>query len=193
MYFLDITTLLHILQTHAHTGFLRAHLPRGVAAVPEARAATVTVVKGGVTSCAIFTPDGSLVETGDTAYTMLAHTGRLDWTLTLQLTSSLLPPPPARTGGKGRTLIPRRLVEPSPEQRKTWTRHQRLVFALVNGKNSVTYIAYLLSLSPTRVEQALTDLYQMQVVLVDRHAPSPLAASTPTHHLWPHQHYSPTV
>ena len=72
MYFLDITTLLHILQTHAHTGFLRAHLPKGVTAIPEARIATVTVVKGDVTACAIFTPDGSLVETGDTAYTMLA-------------------------------------------------------------------------------------------------------------------------
>ncbi len=179
MYLLDLTTMIRVLHTHAHTCLLRAELPVGVdASTEEPCTVSIAVVKGKLVSCAILTRDGFLSATGDAAYSILAHAGYLNWTLTLQLTSSLLPPPSILVSRKGGTLIPQRLIELPSEQRKTWTRTQRLVFSLVNGKNSVTYIAYLLSFSTTLVEQTLSELYQMKVLALDDQEASPFTSTT---------------
>ena len=186
MYLLDLPTMLRVLHTHAHTCLLRAELPGGVDIQKEPCHVSIVVVKRAMVSCAILTHDEFVYATDDVAYTLLAHAGRLDWTLTLQLTSSLLSPPSVYISGKGRTLIPQRLSEPTPEQRQTWTRTQRLVFSLVNGKNSVTYIAYLLSLSTPLVEQTLSELYQMRVLALDAQKPFSLASTPSLPHLWHH-------
>jgi len=183
MYLLDLTTMIRILHTHAHTCLLRTELPTGVGANTEPCTVSIAVVKGTLVSCAILTRDGFLSASDDAAYSVLAHAGYLNWTLTLQLPSSLLPPPSILVDRKRGTLIPQRLVELPSEQRKTWTRTQRLVFSLVNGKNSVTYIAYLLSLSTPLVEQTLSELYQMKVLILDNQDASPFASTAlMTHH-----------
>ena len=186
MYLLNLPTMLRVLQTHAHTCLLRTELPKGTDVSTQPCTVSITVVKGVLVSYAILTHDGFLCATGDAAFSTVAHAGCLNWTLTLQLTSSLLPPPSTLMGKKKGTLIPQRLVEPSSEQRKSWTRTQRLVFSLVNDKNSVTYIAYLLSLSTPLVEQTLSELYQMRMLALDDQKPFPLASTTSRPHVWQH-------
>jgi len=183
MYQLDLKTMVSLLQVHAHTGLLRAQLPANVLEHKETCVVTITVVKGLLVSCAITDEESFPYVTGEQALNALTRVGYLNWTLTLQLSSSLLPPPSSQASGRGRNAIPRRLVEPKAAQLRILTRTQRLVFSLINGKNSVTYIAYLLALSSTRVEQTVRELYQMKLLALD--FPSPhMSSRTQTQHHW---------
>lgn len=180
MYSLDVNTIIAILQTHAQTGLLRTDLPAGILEQTPACSATITVVRGSITSCAIFDADGTARVLGDAAYHLLAHLGFLRWSLTLPLSSSLLPPAPALKATVGEHMVPRRLREPKAEQRTTWTRTHRLVFALIDGKKSAAQIARLLSLSPTRVQKALHDLYQMNLLALDSSRETRPVSTSPT-------------
>lgn len=184
MYQLDLKTMVFLLQAHAHTGLLRAQLPTGVVEQRDAHAVTLTVVKGLLVSCAITDKESFPSITGDQALNALTHVGPLNWTLTLQLSSSLLPPLSSQASGRSRNAIPRRLVEPQAAHLRALTRTQRLVFSLIDGKNSVTYIAYLLALSLTRVEQAIRELYQMKFLTLDPPSPPHMSSHTQTQHLW---------
>ena len=185
MYQLDLKTMVSLLQAHVHTGLLRAELPAGVLEHEETCVVTITVVKGLLVSYAITDKENFPSVTGEQALDALANVGLLNWTLTLQLSSSLLPPLSSQVSARGRNAIPRRLCEPQSAQLRILTRTQRLVFSLINGKNSVTYIAYLLALSLTRVEQTVRELYQMKLLALD--SPYPLSLSSRTtqaSHLW---------
>ena len=184
MYQLDLKTMLSLLQAHTHTGLLRARLPVGILEQKEACAVTITVVKGLLVSCAITDKESFPYITGEQALDALANVGPLNWTVTLQLSSSLLPPLFSQASGRGRNAIPRRLVEPQAAQLHVLTRTQRLVFSLIDGKNSMTYIAYLLALSSTRVEQAIRELYQMRFLTLDPPYPLDTSSRTQTQHLW---------
>lgn len=180
MYLLDLNTIISILQTHTQTGLLRAELPAGSIEQTESCSATITVVRGVIVSCAVLDEDGSACVLGDHAYQILAHVGSLRWTLTLQLSSSLLSPPPSLKANRREHVVPRRLLEPHGEQRNAWTRPQRLVFALIDGKKSAAQIARLLSLSPALVQQALHDLYQMKLLALDHPRETGPVSNSPT-------------
>ena len=183
MYQLDLKTMISLLQAHAHTGLLRAELPAGVLEHEETCVVTLTVIKGLLVFCAITDKESFPYVTGEQALNALTNVGPLNWTLTLQLSSSLLPPLFSQALGRGRNAIPRRLVELQAAQLHVLTRTQRLVFSLINGKNSVTYIAYLLALSSTRVEQSIRELYQMKLLTLDFPYPH-MSSRTQTQHLW---------
>ncbi len=185
MYQLDLKTIVSLLLAHAHTGLLRAELPAGILEHEETCVVTLTVVKGLLVSCAITDKESFPHVTGEQALNALTNVGPLNWTVTLQLSSSLLPPLSSQVSGRGRNAIPRRLCEPQAAQLRVLTRTQRLVFSLINGKNSVTYIAYLLALSSTRVEQTMRELYQMNLLTLDSPHPLPLPSrTTQASHPW---------
>ena len=60
--------------------------------------------------------------------------------------------------------IPRRLVLYQPEHFHLWTFRQRTIFALVDGKRTVAYIAHMLSTSQNTVMQTLQKLHEMGMV-----------------------------
>ena len=101
MYQLDLKTMVSLLQAHAHTGLLRAELPTGVLEQKETCVVTLTVVKGLLVSCAITDKESFPFITGEQALDALANVGPLNWTLTLQLSSSLLPPLSSQASGRG--------------------------------------------------------------------------------------------
>ncbi len=67
----------------------------------------------------------------------------------------------------GTSLIPRRTKEVEPGQMQVWHRTQRMVYALIDGKNSVQRITSMLSLSPRVVEQVLRVLQAMGVIVLE--------------------------
>jgi hypothetical protein len=67
----------------------------------------------------------------------------------------------------GTSLIPRRTKEVEPGQMHAWHRTQRMVYALIDGKNSVQRITSMLSLSPRVVEQVLRALQAMGVIVLE--------------------------
>jgi hypothetical protein len=67
----------------------------------------------------------------------------------------------------GTSLIPRRTKEVEPGQMQAWHRTQRMVYALIDGKNSVQRITSMLSLSPRVVEQVLRALQAMGVIVLE--------------------------
>ena len=74
------------------------------------------------------------------------------------------------TGGfpvVGTSLIPRRTKEVEPGQMQAWPRTQRMVYALIDGKNSIQRITSMLSLSPRVVEQVLRALRSMGVIVLE--------------------------
>lgn len=60
--------------------------------------------------------------------------------------------------------IPQRLVQGKPRHFMRWTFRQRKVFALVDGKRTISQIARLLSTSPTTVVETLYELQFMRKV-----------------------------
>ena len=65
--------------------------------------------------------------------------------------------------------IPQRLVPYQPQHFHLWTFRQRTVFALVDGKRTVAYIAHMLSTSQDMVAQTLHELYNMGMVTKETH------------------------
>jgi hypothetical protein len=61
-------------------------------------------------------------------------------------------------------LVPTRSIFVTQSQMSAWPRRQRIVYALVDGKNTVQRIAEILSLSLFVVEQVLRDLQMIHVV-----------------------------
>ena len=59
---------------------------------------------------------------------------------------------------------PQRRVSSQPQHFHRWTFRQRTVFALVDGKRSVAYIAHMLSTSQETVLQTLHELHLMRMV-----------------------------
>ena len=171
MYLLDLQTMLHLLHIHAHTGLLRAKIPTSTLEQRDTNTVTIAVVKGKLVSCTITNQENFPFLIGDQVLNALADMGPLNWTLTLQLTSSPLPSSPSITSGGSRNAIPRRLAEPQIAELSSWPRTQRLVFSLIDGKSSVTYIAYLLSLSSTLVERTIHELSSMNFVTFDYSRP----------------------
>ena len=60
--------------------------------------------------------------------------------------------------------IPQRQVLHQPQHFHLWTFRQRTVFALVDGKRTVAYIAHMLSTSQGTVVQTLHELYNMGTI-----------------------------
>ncbi len=180
MYSLDLRTLLLILQIHAQTGLLHANLSKGIVEHANTASATITIVKGELVSCVITDTDGLSYALGEQAYRILARMSSLEWTLKLQLASSLLPPPPSLRADIREQVVPRRLREPQATQHAKWTRTQRLVFAMIDGKKSAREIARFLSLSPSLVQQALFDLYQMNLLALEPSRTHKAASNKPT-------------
>ena len=60
--------------------------------------------------------------------------------------------------------VPQRLIQALPSQFLLWTFVQRKVFALVDGKRTVTHIAWLLSISHFKVEKTLCELQNMGMI-----------------------------
>ncbi len=61
--------------------------------------------------------------------------------------------------------IPQRLVPSLPSQFLLWTFLQRKVFALVDGKRTITQIAQLLSISPFKATKTLRELQDMGMIM----------------------------
>jgi hypothetical protein len=67
----------------------------------------------------------------------------------------------------GTSLIPRRTMVIKPGQMQAWPRTQRMVYALIDGKNSIQRITDMLSLSPRVVEEVLRALRSMGVIVLE--------------------------
>jgi hypothetical protein len=166
---------------------LQAELPNGVAGVRERCHVEIDVMTGKIVACRIRSNSGRVVAWGDDVLREVYRLGILDWNLTLQrqtpspvgrdlitpaLTNPTIPSPLEKTPVEGiptsgTSLIPRRLVLLEPWQMASWPRTYRMVYALVDGKKSVTKITEILSVSPGTVEQVLRDLQAMRVIAIE--------------------------
>lgn len=173
MYLLDLETMLAMMREYRRTGMMTAALPAGSGGMRPGGRVEIILKSGSVVSCRILNETGQSVLEQQEALRAVARVGRLDWTLSelhqepQHFSVPQLPPPPVAAIKP----IPRRLQEQvAPGQMVTWTRLQRQVFALVDGKKTVEQIAAILSASPPRVQQTLYELQAMGMVLADGRA-----------------------
>lgn len=165
MYNLDFSVMRQILHEHRETGKLYADVPSGIAPIRGSCRIEITMKAGDVTSCIIVNESGDRVA-GNEAIQKLARLGRMRWTFTSQSNAVELPATSALSGGK--PLIPRRTTPVGQLQIRSWSRLHKLVFALADGTTSAAKIAETLSATPELVNQALSDLQAIGVIVMEQ-------------------------
>ncbi|WP_156025273.1 hypothetical protein [Thermogemmatispora carboxidivorans] len=136
----------------------------------EAWQASLQLQKGRPLSCVIINlANGRLLMSGAQAIDWLASRGELQWHLAAE--GSVEAPAPAPSPGQGLTsppfsaqeprlshLVPCRLSQSPPFS--SWSREERLIFALIDGSRTVTEIAHLLRRSPDQIMPLLLSMTQ---------------------------------
>lgn len=186
MYSLDIETLIGVLQGLKVRGNVEARLLSGFADIPARSVVVLALNEGKMLSAAIYDPQGFMLFQGKEALEKIRQKV-LTWQLTEAPLSPLSPSPPATNAGNifsGRlpkpeshitgqqpvtslqptasvspgALVPVRVQHVSSSQQH-WSRIRLRVYSLVNGKNTVAYIAHLLALP---VESVYMELKALQ-------------------------------
>ena len=158
MFASDLTTLLQILnETQANCV---------ISTVGEASGAPwqaqLTLFEGQVTFCQVLNSvNGQILLTNSTAVHWLASLGNLAWE---QMDA---PPRPSQADPFHPHAVPRRLAASEQGGVHMWSRKQRQVFGLVDGKRSIERIAMLLRQPPGMVEDIVYDLQSSGVIAVD--------------------------
>jgi hypothetical protein len=156
-----------VMQAHKKTGRLLATLPSGVSSLHEPCQIEIALKAGKIVSSAIVGQSGSLL-TGERAYQELTRLGRLRWTFTSQLSPIIQPEPVPHVLEKHAiSLRPRRIVVVEQQEMRPWQRMHRLVYALVDGRRSVADIAKLLSMTPETIEDVLSYLRSIRVIVME--------------------------
>jgi hypothetical protein len=178
MYTKDFASLLHLLSLSQQSGTLIV-LRQG-----EAWQASLQLQKGRPLSCIIISlVDGRLLMSGAQAVDWLASRGELQWYLTAGEqtgAAGLTPTTTAPTAGPGQRsappsspsqgmrpsyLVPRRLLQSPPLS--SWSREERLLFALIDGSRTVSEIAHLLRRSPEQIMPLLLSLIQRGAIALE--------------------------
>ncbi|RAQ95766.1 DUF4388 domain-containing protein [Thermogemmatispora tikiterensis] len=178
MYTKDFASLLQLLSLSQQSGTLIV-LRQG-----EAWQASLQLQKGRPLSCIIISlVDGRLLMSGAQAVDWLASRGELQWYLTVGEqagAASLAPTTTAPTGDPGQRsapspspsqgmrpshLVPRRLLQSPPLS--SWSREERLLFALIDGSRTVSEIAHLLRRSPEQIMPLLLSLIQRGAITLE--------------------------
>ena len=187
VYSLDTETMLQLLRERRQTGILATDLPMGTAGTRGRLRAIVTITAGKIIDCRIEESNGQLWVVGEEALQELHRLGTLDWSLTLQQTNPKLPAiqqtsptldtspylqnaPTPITGPirRDEPQIPLRSMQVEVSQMTQWPRTHRMVYAMIDGKNTTKRIAELLSLQTTTLEQILRDLQNMRVITMNQ-------------------------
>ena len=174
LYRADLTTVLRTLARQS--GELRADMER-IVGIAEKCQAQVLLTEGQVTSCSIQSRSGIVLSSSD-ALRILYMMGVLEWTFTpaSQRTSPQVAPAQAlpsqneqrpqieRRVNIGPGSFPIRIRLADQHEISTWSRLQRSVYSLVDGKKTVAEIARMLSLSGERTIEILSFLYVNQII-----------------------------
>lgn len=190
MYSLDIETLIGVLQGLKVRGNVEARLFSGFADIPARSIVVLELNEGKMLSATIYDPQGFMLFQGKEALEKIRQR-----VLTWQLTETpLSPSPPVTNSGNtfsGRLPMPESSVTgPQPvtslqpmtsvspgafvpvrvqhvsSSQQHWSRARLRVYSLVNGKNSVAYIAHLLALPVETVYMELKALQAEHMVNV---------------------------
>lgn len=154
-----------ILHAHRETGKLYADVPSGIAPIRGPCRIEIIINAGDIVSCIIVNKSGDRVA-GNEAMQKLARLGRLNWTFTPQANPVALSAISTLAGEQ--SLIPRRTASTGQLQIRSWSRLHKLVFALADGTTSAAKIAETLSTTPELVNQALTDLQTIGVIVMEQ-------------------------
>ena len=171
MYTKDFASLLELLSVSGQSGTLIVEQPDYEGTPWQAQ---LMLVEGNVTTCLLRSKvDGRILLRDAEATRWLSTRGKLYWNLEESSqdpitplpqaiagpsTDPALPSQPAQTA-QWFTIIPRRT--PRGEQAvmsRAWSREHRLIFALIDGRRTITEIAALLHKPPDHVVQVLNDL-----------------------------------
>lgn len=187
MYSLDTETMLQLLRERRQTGILTTDLPMGTAGTRERLRAIVSITAGKIIDCRVEGSNGQLWVVGEEVLQELHSLGTLDWSLTLQQTNPKLPAIQqtspvlnyspylqnasiADTGPikRDEPQIPVRSMVVEASQMTQWPRSHRMVYAMIDGKNTTKRIAELLCMQTTTLEQILRDLQNMHVITINQ-------------------------
>ncbi|WP_376794968.1 hypothetical protein [Thermogemmatispora sp.] len=182
MYTKDFASLLQLLSLSQQSGTLIV-LRRG-----EPWQASLQLQRGRPLSCIIISlADGRLLMSGAQAIDWLASRGELQWHLaeeeqggpvrSTSAASARQPGAGERLAGsssspaleKGFQLVPRRLLQ-TPAL-SSWSREERLIFALIDGSRTVAEIAHLLRRSPERITSILLFMVQRGIIVLEERSP----------------------
>lgn len=128
--------------------------------------ATMVVGAGSIHSCVIQeVQTGYMLKKGAEAMSTLRAYGELYWILQRQ--ESLFAPGQVHDALKKESgNLPRRAVTVTSMQMQALPHSLRKVLSLVNGTNSLEYIAYLLNKSPQEVFQLLLELQKKGLIFL---------------------------
>ncbi len=171
LYHADLTTALQSLAQQS--GELQADL-KDVVGMAENCRAHLLLVKGQVTSCSIESKSG-VVLSGDAALRTLYLLGTFEWVFTpipqkaVPSTPQLLAPRIESRTAILPTSIPVRVRTVNQREFSSWSRLQRSVYNLVDGKKSIEDITRMLSLPQERVIEVLSFLHANGLVMLSSH------------------------
>jgi len=163
MYTLDFRTMLQVMQEHQKTGVLYADVPPGLAGIREFCRIEVKLETGTMVSCSIITEGGQRLSEKE-SLRKVSRMGSLLWTFVPLIAAAEPVSQPVPLTGS--ISVPQRVVRVEQWQMLSWPRLHRGIFALADGTRSVAKIAEMLSTPPEFVEQALSDLQGLGVIVM---------------------------
>jgi len=167
-YQLPITVIIEIMQGLREAVILRAQISRLPGMGKQEAMAHIVVDEQGLQLCVISEPHtGEKLFEDKEALRILQQCGTLTWTLqppekASSFTGSLDEQMSYKAGSAG--PIPRRLASLTPLQMQALPSAQRQVFALVNNRNALDYIAHLLRKSSHEVYAVLLELKHKHLI-----------------------------
>lgn len=172
-YHIDLETLLRALLRKS--GELVALL-KNIPGTNEQGRVRIILDRGKVVLCSIEGQNGYLVF-GENALRLLLTIGELDWTYTpsvpqppsLSATPQVSAPSTRQVPESpviALTAYPIRLRAIGPQELASWSRLQRSVYSIVDGRKTVADIARVLSYHETRVIEALSVLRTNKIIAV---------------------------
>ncbi len=178
-YHIDLATLLRALARKS--GELMAIL-KNIPGTREQGRVRVTLDKGKIISCSVEGQNGYLAF-GENALRLLHSVGELDWTYTPSVSVSPVPQSPslpvtpqeATTANLKTTLespaitlgaYPARLRSVGQQELASWSRLQRSVYSLVDGKKTVADITRILSYQPERITEVLSTMHVARILVL---------------------------
>ena len=188
-YYIDLDTILQILQGFHQNGVLHGDLPAKKLGNKVPWKAQLRMLEGKVITCSILDHQGDVVSSGEATLKALRGAGMVSWEMIAEPQTGTMSVPVIRPGSLSGPLssasnrpfapqqslmprypIPRRLVSVTSEQMTSaqWPRYHRMVYVLIDGVRSSEKIANMLSLRPEDVEQVLRDLQHIRVIMIDR-------------------------
>lgn len=166
LYHTDLTTVLQTLAQQS--GELHADL-KDVVGLAENCRAHLLLVQGQVTSCSIESKSG-IVLSSNTALRTLYLLGTFEWVFTPPSQKAVPPTPqlPSPHVESRATLLPTsvplRVGMVNQREFSSWSRVQRSVYNLLDGKKSIEDIARILALHQERVVEVLSFLQMNAMV-----------------------------